>query len=564
MAIDASIALGIKPVQIENPLNNMVKMYGIKNDMQTNEMNRLKMAETQRAQAQAEDTRNFFRQPGFNVEKMTPAQDAELVALNPDFYEKLKSKQTLQRTQESEAAKRSQEIEGMATGHYADLFSKITNPDEAHSLIAHQYANPAMKNAPFHATSEERAHANVPKVDMNTPEGQQAFQTYKDNQSLGAKEHAERQLLSFAVEGGNYVGRNKITGAIVSSSPISLTAEQAMYAPTDLEAKQARYKALAKKTADQADLIARTSGLGLTGTVEMLTEQQKARTAEQEVLRGEIEVLQKQGQSAKNTTIAPLQLLNELDLLVKNGQGNSQRAKDVRGLIEKEKHIAEGVEPLTEAGRELAGGLVGMGFMPSSRATVALNAAALAGVTPKQFVTNKANLSALTKITQNEAQSGAFASAFDQNAKAVLDMAGKVGKTGIPIIDEYFANPLSRATGKNPELAAYGAFIKATANEWGKLVSSATGSTILAQSEIKRIEKLLNEAQSKEQVREVLSSMDLESLNRKWSFEAAKAKLLGETPPEPPVNPRATPKLITKVIDGKTYIKSEDGQWRAK
>ena len=77
MAIDASIALGIKPVQIENPLNNMVKMYGIKNDMQTNEMNRLKMAETQRAQAQAEDTRNFFRQPGFNVEKMTPAQDAE-------------------------------------------------------------------------------------------------------------------------------------------------------------------------------------------------------------------------------------------------------------------------------------------------------------------------------------------------------------------------------------------------------------------------------------------------------------------------------------------------------
>ena len=58
--------------------------------------------------------------------------------------------------------------------------------------------------------------------------------------------------------------------------------------------------------------------------------------------------------------------------------------------------------------------------------------------------------------------------------------------------------------------------------------------------------------------------MDLESLNRKYGFEAQKAKLLGETPPEPPVNPRAKPKLITKVIDGKTYIKSEDGQWRAK
>jgi hypothetical protein len=286
---------------------------------------------------------------------------------------------------------------------------------------------------------------------------------------------------------------------------------------------------------------------------------------EQDALRGEIDVLQKQGQSAKNTTIAPIQLLNELDFLIKNNKGDSQRAKDVRGLIDKEKHIAEGAEPLTEAGRELAGGLVGMGFMPSSRATVALNAAALAGVTPKQFVTNKANMSALTRITQTEAQAGAFADAFEQNAKAVLDMAGKVGKTGIPIIDEYFANPLSRASGKNPELSAYGVFIKATANEWGKLVSSASGGNqALAQAEIKRIEKLLNDAQTKEQVAAVISSMDLESLNRKYGFAATKARLLGEAPPEPPVNPRATPKLITKIIDGKTYIKSEDGQWRAK
>jgi len=48
MAIDASIALGIKPVQIENPLNNMAKFSSIQNDMQTNQMNQMKMEEANR------------------------------------------------------------------------------------------------------------------------------------------------------------------------------------------------------------------------------------------------------------------------------------------------------------------------------------------------------------------------------------------------------------------------------------------------------------------------------------------------------------------------------------
>ena len=564
MAINDEIAAGVKPIQMENPLNNMVKMYGIKNDMQTNEMNRLKMAETQRAQAQAEDTRNFFRTPGLNIENMTQEQKQILASKDPALFEKLMTQQSTQKTQESEAAKRSQEIEGMATGHYGDLFSKVTNPDEAHSLIAHQYANPAMKNAPFHATSEERAHANVPKVDMNTPEGQQAFQTYKDNQSLGAKEHAERQLLSFAVEGGNYVGRNKITGAIVSSSPISLTAEQAMYAPSGLEAKQAKLKALEKQTADQDAVIARTSGLGLPGTVEMLTEQQKSRTAEQDVLRGEIGVLQKQGQSAKNTTIAPLQLLNELDLLVKNGQGNSQRAKDVRGLIEKEKHIAE-TEAYTPEGLNLAAELVRNGVVPPRGGKGAINAAAAAGVTAKDYVSGKANIAGLTQVTKTESQTGAFENTFVKNAEATLQMGRRIGKSGVPIIDEYLANPAARASGKNPELAAYDVFIKGTLNEYAKIVSGSLGNTAVAQAEIKKMEKLLNSAQTTEQLENAVNAMITETRNRRWGFKAQKAEILGQPAPAAPVNKF---NLETKevMVNGKKIkaVKGEDGKWYPK
>ena len=559
MAIDASIALGIKPVQTKSQNEYMNELYALRNAEQTNQMNQMKMGETQRAQAQAEDTRNFFRTPGLNIENMNPAQKQMLASKNPELFEKLMTQQSTQRTQESETNKRSAETEALHILPYAAEYGKLNNRDEAVRLTTHMYANKNLANAPFRAKTLEQAIAAIP--DDTTTEGKAAFKEYASKNALGAKDYADKQLLSFAVEGGNYVGRNKITGAIVSSSPISLTAEQAMYAPSGLEAKQAKLKALEKQTADQDALIARTSGLGLPGTVEMLTEQQKSRTAEQDVLRGEIGVLQKQGQAAKNTTIAPIQLLNELDLLVKNGQGNSQRAKDVRGLIDKEKHIAEGVEPLTEAGRELAGNLVKMGYVPSSRSTVAINSAANMGVTADQFVTGKANIAGLTQVTKTESQTGAFENTFVKNAEATLQMGRRIGKSGVPIIDEYLANPAARASGKNPELAAYDVFIKGTLNEYAKIVSGSLGNTAVAQAEIKKMEKLLNSAQTTEQLENAVNAMITETRNRRWGFKAQKAEILGQPAPAAPVNKF---NLITKVIDGKTYIKSEDGQWRAK
>ena len=48
MAINDEIAAGGRPIQIENPLNNMVKMFNIRNDMQTNQMNQMKMDEANR------------------------------------------------------------------------------------------------------------------------------------------------------------------------------------------------------------------------------------------------------------------------------------------------------------------------------------------------------------------------------------------------------------------------------------------------------------------------------------------------------------------------------------
>jgi hypothetical protein len=48
MALDPSIALGVKPVQIESPLNQMAKIYEMQNAVQSNQLNKMKMDEYQR------------------------------------------------------------------------------------------------------------------------------------------------------------------------------------------------------------------------------------------------------------------------------------------------------------------------------------------------------------------------------------------------------------------------------------------------------------------------------------------------------------------------------------
>ena len=556
MAIDASIALGIKPVQIENPLNNMVKFYNIRNDMQTNQMNQMKMEEANRLQEEDIGFKNALANIAdpYSPEGKRQVQQAYYKHGRGDKYEAMQASEETSKKAFNEGQKQLIE-EGHS--HSRDISADPTAERIANRNLMIQ------RDSRYNAEQKAEAADNAGRL-INMPYEQRKMQMAQ----AGASASDLKPRIADVQAGGSTVttatpafgGPTMQVGEVAHTLP----PEQAMYAPTDLEDKQARYKALAKQTADQAALIARTSGLGLPGTVEMLTEQQKSRTAEQDVLRGEIGVLQKQGQSAKNTTIAPLQLLNELDLLVKNGQGNSQRAKDVRGLIEKEKHIAE-TEAYTPEGLNLAAELVRNGVVPPRGGKGAINAAAAAGVTAKDYVSGKANIAGLTQVTKTESQTGAFENTFVKNAEATLQMGRRIGKSGVPIIDEYLANPAARASGKNPELAAYDVFIKGTLNEYAKIVSGSLGNTAVAQAEIKKMEKLLNSAQTTEQLENAVNAMITETRNRRWGFKAQKAEILGQPAPAAPVNKF---NLETKevMVNGKKIkaVKGEDGKWYPK
>lgn len=60
MPIDPSIALGVKPAQLESPINQMAKMYEMQNAVQSNQLNQMKMDEYKRKLTEDEAVKNYF------------------------------------------------------------------------------------------------------------------------------------------------------------------------------------------------------------------------------------------------------------------------------------------------------------------------------------------------------------------------------------------------------------------------------------------------------------------------------------------------------------------------
>ena len=97
MALDYSIALGVKPVQIESPINQMAKIYELQNLQQTGQANQLAMQEKQRAIAEDEAVRNYFAQQ----DRSSPDFAKGLYGISPktgQAYEKFQAETSKEKT----------------------------------------------------------------------------------------------------------------------------------------------------------------------------------------------------------------------------------------------------------------------------------------------------------------------------------------------------------------------------------------------------------------------------------------------------------------------------------
>lgn len=137
---------------------------------------------------------------------------------------------------------------------------------------------------------------------------------------------------------------------------------------------------------------------------------------------------------------------------------------------------------------------------------------------------NKASAQAMGQLEKQATMVGAFEKNFNKNADIALELSQKVDRTGVPILNKWI-NAGKRSIAGDPDISAFDASVKATVNEYAKIVSGSTGSAATAEGEIKKIEGLLNAAQTPQQVASVLSLMKRETQNRMSGFEEQRQEL---------------------------------------
>lgn len=141
-------------------------------------------------------------------------------------------------------------------------------------------------------------------------------------------------------------------------------------------------------------------------------------------------------------------------------------------------------------------------------------------------LSNKANSSALAKLQQAQTMVGAFEKNFTKNADLALAQSKLTDNSGVPIVTKWINSGKRSITG-DPALSTFDVAVKATANEYAKIVSGSMGNTAIAESEIKKVEGLLNAAQTPQQVEAVINFMKKETANRLAGFEEEKKNLRG-------------------------------------
>ena len=128
----------------------------------------------------------------------------------------------------------------------------------------------------------------------------------------------------------------------------------------------------------------------------------------------------------------------------------------------------------------------------------------------------KGDIAAINQMRKREIAVGANVKNFDFNADQVLQLSGKVDRSGVPIANAWI-NAGRRSVTGNPELSAFDVAVKTTVNEFAQIVSGTTAGAT-TEGEKKKAESLLNSQQTPEQIMSVINQMRVESQNRMKSF----------------------------------------------
>ena len=217
MAIDPSIALGVRGIELQNPMNALAQFSQIQGAQQANRLNQLQMAEYERARAEEEGLRNYLSGADLTA---TETRNALMSKYGKSGREFAKGLTELDKAKTEEAARKAK-LAIDKTGMYRDMVGGIASPADAIEFMKLQAADPDMAGTPI-------TRMPLMKVLSSIPQDPVGFETWKKQTALGMTKFVEQNKpqLSTKDTGGELIDRTfePLTGKMTTLSTTKKTA----------------------------------------------------------------------------------------------------------------------------------------------------------------------------------------------------------------------------------------------------------------------------------------------------------------------------------------------------
>jgi hypothetical protein len=180
MAIDPNIALGVRGVELQNPMNALAQFSQIQGAQQANRLNQMQMAEYERARTEEEGLRNYLAGADLGAADTRNALMAKFGKTGREFTKGLTE---LDKAKTEEAARRTK-LAIDKTGLYRDMVGNLQSPADAVEFMKLQANDPDMMGTPI-------TRMPLMKVLSSIPQDPAGFENWKKQTALGMNKFVE-------------------------------------------------------------------------------------------------------------------------------------------------------------------------------------------------------------------------------------------------------------------------------------------------------------------------------------------------------------------------------------
>lgn len=217
MAIDPSIALGVRGIELQNPMNALAQFSQIQGAQQANKLGQMQMAEYERARQEEEGLRNYLAGADLTA---TDTRNALMAKFGKSGREFAKGLTELDKAKTEEAARKAK-LAIDKTSMYRDMVGGIASPADAIEFMKLQAIDPDMAGTPI-------TRMPLMKVLSSIPQDPIGFETWKKQTALGMTKFVEQNKpqLSTKDTGSQLIDRTfePLTGKLTTLGTTAKTA----------------------------------------------------------------------------------------------------------------------------------------------------------------------------------------------------------------------------------------------------------------------------------------------------------------------------------------------------